>query len=59
MEELNPQVQLALMLVVVMLLPVALIFIVRLLRKRMLRREAEAMLRGNKIYSEWRGNKQP
>ena len=59
MEELNPQVQLALMLVVVMLLPIVLIFIVRLLRKRMLRREAEAMLRGNKIYSEWRGNKQP
>ena len=57
MEELNPQVQLALMLVVVMLLPIVLIFIIRLYRKRMLRREAEAMLRGNKIYSEWHGNK--
>lgn len=59
MEELNPQVQLAVMLVVVMLLPIVLIVIFRLYRKRMLRREAEAMLRGNKIYSEWRGNKQP
>ena len=59
MEELNPQVQLAVMLVVVMLLPIVLIVIFRLYRKRMHRREAEAMLRGNKIYSEWRGNKQP
>jgi cell division protein FtsL len=59
MEDLNPQVQLALMLVVVMLLPIVVIFIIRHYRKRLLRREAEAMLRGNKIYSEWRGNKQP
>ena len=59
METLNPQVQLALVLVLLMLLPFVVIFIFRLYRKRMLRREAEAMLRGNKIYSEWRSNKQP
>lgn len=59
MEALSPHAQLVLVLVLLMLLPFVLIFIFRLYRKRTLRREAEAMLQGNKIYSDWRGNKQP
>ena len=52
---LSPQVELALAIVLVMLLPFVLIFIWRMLRKRARRLEAEAMMRGNKIYSQWRG----
>ncbi len=59
MDSLSPHMQLALMLVLLMLLPFALIYVWRFFVKRARRREAEAMLQGNKIYSEWRSNKQP
>jgi uncharacterized membrane protein len=54
MESLSPQFQLALMLVLAMLLPFIVVMIWRAFRRRALRLEREAMLRGNKIYSDWR-----
>lgn len=58
MEILSPQVELALAIVLLMLLPFVLIIVWRFLKKRAHRREAEAMMRGNKIYSQWRGGDQ-
>jgi Sec-independent protein secretion pathway component TatC len=54
MDSLSPQFQLALVLVLVMLLPFVVVMIWRAVRRRALRLEREAMLRGNKIYSDWR-----